>query len=1220
MSGVRTVRVFVSSPSDVKAERQRIEVVAERLNALHSGTVRIEVIRWETRFYTADKSFQPQIPEAAECDIVIGIFWARLGTELPPDFPRMPDGAPYPSGSAYEILSAIQKKAPAEPATPAEEAQTEVYVFQKTAPPFPAPENENDLALLSSQWQLVKSFFERWFRNRDGTFVAAFHVFVTTDQFEEQVDKLLRQWLAENVLKTRALVWPIATKGSPFRGLEPFDAWHASVFFGRSSDIVRATDRLKSAARGQSPDASVPEAASGTAGDNTAAERRHSPFLLVVGASGTGKSSLVRAGIAPRLITPGFVGEVDRWRVATLRPGDHATPLDSLAKALFMRAGEALEGGASHTALPELAQGDYATPELLAELWHGGGLTAQPIIRALDRIAEVEQKAGKFERAVRVDLVLVIDQLDELFVSDGADDNRARFVTLLANLAATGRVWLVASLRAALYERYLAESAFRPLRTGGVMYELASPGSVELAEIVRKPAEAAGLVFETNSNGISLDQQLLTDASDPDTLPVLQFTLQGLFERRQQAGDEIHLTFEAYDALGGIDGAIDKAAEAALEGLSEAEKNALPRLLRQLVVSVGSSTIVSGRSAMAIRSMPLASVASTKEMTNLVKALVEARILTSESLDGVATIRFAHQRALESWRRAQELLKANADFYRIRGEIELQCQRWESRGRRSDLLLPAGLPLAEAESVVSRFGDEIAPELQNYVARSGHRARLRQRATAAAAVAFACVAIAAIYYQNQAQKGLIAATDAVTALVQGISEVVRPLAQLDTVEELVSQARASIDKFGGAWRTDSIRKQQARTYLLIAEIDWDRGDIGQMRKDAGNALALLQNLNAGDPESMLLRANSHRFIGISYFENNERENARIHYEQGVADLASIQDQKLTAPLDWQVQRSLANVYQELGDVLLFKYYQPQDANGVFDKCLELRQHLIDAGHREPAFMHDLAWAENKHGDVEVRLGDDTGALAQFTQARDGLMAMGDHLWDNLTWAYDLSLIHNNLGLIALRRGQFDDALTSFTQAEFIIQRVVDYDPKNLGHRSGLSWTMFNRAEALFRLALSKKDEADLRQARNAFAASTLETEAAAAKAPLEARIQLGLVRGRAYIPAIDGIQMEWNGDSLSAAKNFAEAARIFVEEYLPHLNDYPRRDSLSEGIDYLDWAANAYVAAGLSDRAGPLLDQALDLVNRYQSLLGDGSSKTLRARIEGDISKARGPH
>ena len=91
MSGVRTVRVFVSSPSDVKAERQRIEVVAERLNALHAGAVRIEVIRWETRFYTADKSFQPQIPEAAECDIVIGIFWARApGASSPACSVRFP--------------------------------------------------------------------------------------------------------------------------------------------------------------------------------------------------------------------------------------------------------------------------------------------------------------------------------------------------------------------------------------------------------------------------------------------------------------------------------------------------------------------------------------------------------------------------------------------------------------------------------------------------------------------------------------------------------------------------------------------------------------------------------------------------------------------------------------------------------------------------------------------------------------------------------------------------------------------------------------------------------------------------------------------------------------------------------------------------------------------------------------------------------------------------
>ena len=78
----RVVHLFVSSPGDVDAERKRVEFVAERLNGLFAGVARFETIRWETKFYAAHKSFQPQIREASDCDIIIGIFWARLGSEL----------------------------------------------------------------------------------------------------------------------------------------------------------------------------------------------------------------------------------------------------------------------------------------------------------------------------------------------------------------------------------------------------------------------------------------------------------------------------------------------------------------------------------------------------------------------------------------------------------------------------------------------------------------------------------------------------------------------------------------------------------------------------------------------------------------------------------------------------------------------------------------------------------------------------------------------------------------------------------------------------------------------------------------------------------------------------------------------------------------------------------------------------------------------------------
>ena len=121
----RVVKVFVSSPIDVAPERGRAQAVAAKLNREYEGRVRFEPVLWEEQFYKADRSFQPQISEAVACDIVVSIFWTRIGSELPADFPRMPSGERYPSGTAYELLTAL--------AASTAKGIPDVYVFRKTA-------------------------------------------------------------------------------------------------------------------------------------------------------------------------------------------------------------------------------------------------------------------------------------------------------------------------------------------------------------------------------------------------------------------------------------------------------------------------------------------------------------------------------------------------------------------------------------------------------------------------------------------------------------------------------------------------------------------------------------------------------------------------------------------------------------------------------------------------------------------------------------------------------------------------------------------------------------------------------------------------------------------------------------------------------------------------------------------------------------------------------
>src|ERR1700726_1565708 len=121
---MHVVRVFVSSPIDVAAERGRVQAIASKLNREYDGLVSFETVLWEEHFYKADRSFQPQIMESVACDIVVSIFWTRIGTELPSDFQRMPNGLPYPSGTAYELLTALDvSKSKGVP---------DVYAFRKT--------------------------------------------------------------------------------------------------------------------------------------------------------------------------------------------------------------------------------------------------------------------------------------------------------------------------------------------------------------------------------------------------------------------------------------------------------------------------------------------------------------------------------------------------------------------------------------------------------------------------------------------------------------------------------------------------------------------------------------------------------------------------------------------------------------------------------------------------------------------------------------------------------------------------------------------------------------------------------------------------------------------------------------------------------------------------------------------------------------------------------
>jgi len=1037
---MRHVRVFVSSPGDTIHERGRVDRVVERLNGEFAGTARLETIRWETEFYRAHSTFQEEIPEAAECEIVIGIFCHRIGTELPSTFAhRLPDDTPYPSGTAYEVLSAIEHCHG--------EGCPDVFVFRNPDPPMvrlddPGAERTQE------QWERLKAFWETWFVDADGRYKAAFQNFASADDFEAQLDRLLRGWLEEKI--GRAVLWPIEVKGSPFRGLAAFGAKHKEVFFGRSRDITRAADEWKDAAA------------------------RGSPFLLIVGASGAGKSSLARAGLVPRITASGVVPTVDLWRVAVMHPSEALEgPIASLARRLFDGEEDIPdEERGREPALPEIAESDYRTPAELARLFAEAGSAAiAPVTRALERAAEAERVRQGSSRQFRARLLIVIDQLDELFAPNVAPEQRGLFVRLLASLVETGQVWSLATLRADLYEHFLAEPGLVALKTGGAAYDLSPPGPAELAEIVRKPAEAAGLAFETDpASHEPLEERLLREAAHrPDMLPLLQLALDRLFEARTVTAERVTLTVEAYDSLGGLAGIIDRESERALNGLDEAEIGRLPRLVRQLAaIGEFDGEVSITPASLTIRTVPLADATPDAPSERLVHTLVEARILLTTGEGTAAGVRLAHQRVLTDWVRARRFAEESIRFFSICKEVENQRRSWNDASRSRDQLIQPGRSLSRAESIVKDFGEELSSATREFIAASGRRARLRQRLTATAAVVFGVVAlvagsawILASREEQRARQSLDAAQQTVDVIVVEIAQSLRYVEGLrtetirtilekikNTVNSLTTTAEEGNSRRGVFWRVEDFIESVAgfapnnsalwRLYLKLLDefattyqtagdmqsarnsamtalargrelalryhndrewqhdisltldklgsIALSKGEATEALKDYQEALAILRPLTEGDPKNRIWRrelAITVDGIGNVKSQTGDARGARAAYEDG---LAIIRNLARDDPDNLELQRQIAIRVIETGDMKL-TMGDTATASADYQEGLTIARRLVEKEPGQTQWQRDVFFSLTKIGDLKAQVRDPTEAIARYREA----VAIARHL-------------------------------------------------------------------------------------------------------------------------------------------------------------------------------------------------------------------------------------
>ena len=698
-----TIKIFISSPGDVAEERAISAKVIKRLSREFSHRVLIEPIFWEHEPLRASASFQDEILLPSETDIVISILWTRLGSRLPKRFKFDGDEA-APTGTEFEIRDAIKAFK--------EFGHPDLLIYKKTAEPLISLKDEELVKKSLQQKKQLEQFTQHFFFDEeDNTIKAAFHCFEKSSTFEQTLEEHLRKLIDRKAPPGAAEIEHVAswTSGSPFRGLQRFDIEHAPIFFGRSKAISDVMTQLKAKA---------------VTGQN---------FILIQGMSGSGKSSLVCAGVLPLIMEPGVIEGIGIWRYAITKPSDADDLFKSLAVALT----------AEH-ALPELLSDGTTIDEIVDSLTYSKSIV--PLVRgALRQISSNCRIKEELEDDPKSRLVLVLDQMEEIFTKESiSKEERQKFFDIVKILAESGLVWIIGTLRSDFYHRCEDIPALMELKEGQGQYHLQPPSAPEFSQMIRLPASAANLKFEKKADGTQLDEVILEQALEsPEALPLLEFCLEELYEVGHE--DKL-LSFENYKQIGKFEGALSRKANQVLNSLPEDAKATLPSIMRRLVTIEEDSAVRRWYSEEKLKKIPGAE--------KLLNEFKNARLLVSRGKDNESYLSITHEVLLRNWPLMTQLIERDREFLLLRGRVEQSAQQWLHQNKDVSYLLPHGRALNEALSLYEERKDDLDQQLIEYIqiskAQEQKASRLKKLLLAAAILTLSCFTAFALFMWSKA--------------------------------------------------------------------------------------------------------------------------------------------------------------------------------------------------------------------------------------------------------------------------------------------------------------------------------------------------------------------------------------------------------------------------------------------------------------------------------------
>ena len=805
--------------------------------------------------------------------------------------------------------------------------------------------------------------------------------------------------------------------GSPYVGLTAFDARHAPVYCGRGRIVADLLRAMRSQIDSQ---------------------RR---FVMLIGASGCGKTSLLHAGAIPLLTKPdGYEGlrtlSIAACDLAAAPAHDPLTPLiEAIARWTLD------DGGTDGGRLVFPPQTTEQLKSLLAE---------QPS-RIQDFVTEAfrrhpDRSLGEQPCA---HLLLTIDHAETLVASADIDTKvREAFEHLVLALCDCPHVLVVMIARSDFYPKLIETlPALAERKAGDGHLDVLPPRYGEIAEIIRTPAWKANLGFEVDPDSRDRLDDVLRDTAvaQPVALPLLQHTLQTLYERRSNNGT---LTFSAYNDIGGLEGAIAHRAEQVFATLSTHVQASLNTVLARLIVIHPDSDAVSARRTF-IDALPA-------EARALVDAFTSARLFVGDHSDGGATVGVAHEALLRRWPRAVEWTNENRRLLNAKTRLQRATARWIEEGRQDDHLLNPGRPLGEAQEASKRFPDDLSIHdlalLHASERAYRHKQTLRRAATMALILLTTVstgLAILAMSARNSAELHRKEAISHVGYLLVELADQLRPTASTRTLDSISTYTLKLLER-------QPVEDMETEDLINYSRALRTRGEVISMQGKNDEAMSLFKHAN-----DMALRANQREtnlvpalfeagqtayWIGFQFRKQNDHKNAKtawLSYLHRSEEILSIDE---TNP-DSKMEVLLAST--NLGTLDLLES-GCGTALGKLESSLAEMSPLIKSGREKALWKYhwivSRSWVTRCHAED----GRVDKALKGFSSEIEDLRALLDKNPDATEWMHQLSSLLQFGTMQSVNAGRLDNAEEYIAEAIELLRIVTRLHPENVTWKRNLA--------------------------------------------------------------------------------------------------------------------------------------------------------------------------